>query len=185
MNHRELSVGERVACAARALSRTPENLAQRTGLPLSLIHAIYADKCADLTYVDYLAKPLAVSEVWLKTGKINRHKENSAVLLFLESARETCSRIKSMDHATIDLPGNTPGHRLELLRKSLGMTALHVQKKTRIPADTVKDFEQGIQTPTAKQTYFLSRALKSTVEWIDRAEGTPFRPNEHEVDHTP
>ena len=185
MNHRELSTGERVACAARALNRTPEHLAQRTGLPLSLIHAIYADKCDDLRYVDYLAKPLAVSEVWLKTGKVNRHKENSAVLVFLESAREVCAVIKSMDHDNIELPGTTPGNRLELLRKSLGMTALQVQKKTRIPADTIKDFEQGIQTPTDKQVYYLSRALKSSVEWIDRAEGSPFRPNEHEIDKSP
>jgi len=183
MNHRDLTVGERVACAARALSRTPETLAQRTGLSLSLINAIYADQCDDLTYVDYLAKPLAVSEVWLKTGKINRHKENSAVQLFLQSAKETCADIKSKISGDVVLPESTPGERLMLLRKSLGMTALHVQKKTRIPADTVRDFEQGLQTPSDKQTYFLSRALKSTVEWIERGEGQPFRPNEHEVDH--
>lgn len=182
INHRELSVGERVACAARSRSRTPETLSQRTSLPISLIRAIYADKCNEDALISYLAKPLGVSEVWLKTGKINRDHEKSCVMVFLETARETCEKLRKLDYSNIEHPENTLGRRVELLRRSLGMTALHVKKKVRIPADTVRDIEQGIVTPTDKQIYLLSRALNSSVEWIEHGIGTPFKANEHEVD---
>jgi ribosome-binding protein aMBF1 (putative translation factor) len=182
VNHRELSIGERVACAARSRNRTPETLSQRTTLPVSLIRAIYADKCHDEAIISYLAKPLGVSEVWLKTGKINRDHEKSCVMVFLQTAKETCAKIRELDHSGIELPEATLGRRVELLRQSLGMTALHVKKKVRIPADTVRDIEQGIVAPTGKQIYLLSRALNSSVEWIEHGVGSPFKANEHEVD---
>lgn len=185
MNHSELTVGERVACAARRLCRTPETLSQRTGLPVNLILSIYADKCEDLSYLAYLAKPLGVSESWLYEGKKTRHSEHTAVISFLCDAKVECEKARGLDISGDSFAHDTLGIRLELLRKSLGMTALQVQKKTRILADTIKDFEQGISAPTDKQIYYLSNALNSTVEWIAEGEGKPFRKVVNEPNHVP